>query len=296
VRNKPTAPASTLQARKHVPVQERQRGPRTPIRIRAHALTAPPLTCWLHSPAPAPARPLAAPEQPQPPAAPAQPPQRQRSRPGRGVRRARALRDGHALLLLLGRQLDVRRQTQRAQQAHALPRDVKLPPLEAVPRAARERGVLSAHPPGRQGRHGSRLKACQRLALTTEGSGRRQACELLSGAASRLLLAQARRCGYTTVLLAAQPAHLNSNAWWLLCQPSPNASTATHQLLRLRTHAHASHKYAGKHAGAQNNSHAEWRREHIGLGRRQPSQHVRLSQGLHAGSRARLWSPVLYDW
>ena len=27
----------------------------------------------------------------------------------------------------------------------------------------------------------------------------------------------------------------NSNAWWLLCQPSPNASSPTHQLLRERS-------------------------------------------------------------
>ena len=46
---------------------------------------------------------------------------------------------GHALLLLLRRQLDVARQPQRLEQAHALPGDVKLPPLKPVPRAAHMR-------------------------------------------------------------------------------------------------------------------------------------------------------------
>jgi len=245
-----------------VPVQERQRGPRTPVRFRTHALTAPPLTCWLHSPAPAPARSLAAPEQPQPP-------QRQRSRRSAGAAArvaASAVRARYAMAMRCfcfsdgSLTFDARPSARsRRTHCHVTSNCHHSKPCRALRARAGHRQRL---PPGRQGGRGGRLQACQRLALTTAGSGRRQAGELLSGAASRPLLAQARRCGYATALLAARPAHLNSNAWWLLCQPSPNASTATHQLLRLRTHAHASHKYAGKHAGAQNNSHAELWREH----------------------------------
>ena len=61
-------------------------------------------------------------------------------------------------------------------------------------------------------------------------------CDIANNSAKKNFFACRTICsnGVLQIMTMACP-HLNSKAWWLLCQPSPKASSATHQLLRLRS-------------------------------------------------------------